>query len=233
MYAAQAKKIAEGGKDIPLKMDINKDDFNKANPVITKIITMTKQKPSPSSTESTATGGPGKGGTAGSTATAVPECWLYTGSSPDLSDINDPNGNPALVDIADDPPTKLKRLASRATHDVPLRDDNSQSLNPAMIMKRENIGLSHLGSCPQNLPSDFKLIMSYPSVTNVKDDKKKGLPHEQWWFIPQPNGDSQLCTVYTLQQVPKDKLQGNLPQGYDQTPGSSTKKSVSIDHICK
>jgi len=239
MYAAQAKKIAEGGKDIPLKMDINKDDFNKAKPVITKVITMTKSDPATtasSSTDSTATGGAGKGA---STATAIPaECWLYTGSSPDTSDVENPDGD-TTGDDDDGPPAKIKRLAGRVTYDESLLNvesehinvnDMSQSRNPAMIMKRGDI--THLGSCPQFLPSDFKQAFGYPSITNVIEDKpNKGL-HELWWFIPQPNGDTKLCTVYTLQQVSGDKLQKNLPPGYDQTPASPAKK-VSIDHICE
>lgn len=239
MYAAQAKKIAEGGKDIPLKMDIYKDDFNKAKPVITKIITMTKSKlatPTISSSSASSSGVDGAG-KPGSTQVVGPNaCWVYTGSTPDTSNVENPDGD-TFGDDDNGPPAKVKRLAGRVTYDDSLDFETEhinardmQSSNPAMILKRGDI--TNLGSCPQKLPDDFKQASGYPSVTNVAKDKGKGLPHELWWFIPLPKPNTQLCTINTLQQVSGDQLQNGLPAGYDQQPASPAKK-VSIDHICE
>lgn len=64
----------------------------------------------------------------------------------------------------------------------------------------------------------------------------KGLPQEQWWFIPLPKGNTGLCTIYTLQQASGDQLQqgggdnNNLPIGYGKIDGG---KQVSVDYICE
>lgn len=237
MFAAQMMKIAEGGGKIPLKMDINKDDFNKAKPVQTlvTIITVTR-KPSAtkkSSISSSMSGSRDPGKPPGSGPTLNPECWLYRGSEPDLTNVetDDNNNGPDLPDSSI--PSKMKRVAGRVLYDTINTklglDASLQSRNPAAIFKRYP-ELAKLGNCPQPLTPPIKTATKYPSVAEAQKKSSGGLPKEQWWYIPQPASTPNLCKVYSLQHVGAP-APGLLPPGYDQQ--SNAAKKVSIDHACK
>lgn len=140
MFAAQAKKIAEGGGDIPLNMNINKDDFNKAKPVITKIITITKSNTVSieSSTASSTSSDLGAGGGKDPQETGLPgaDCWLYTGSTPDTSNVDDSEDPDSDDEVSS---LKIRRLAGRITYDPSLLDSRETptdiSSNPGKKMQ--------------------------------------------------------------------------------------------------
>ncbi|RDL34329.1 uncharacterized protein BP5553_07457 [Venustampulla echinocandica] len=239
MFAAQMQKIAEGGKETPFKVDIKKDDFNKAKPIQTIITTIIITKPGTSTTsptsklQSTAEGGkpPSTG------PTGVAECWLYRGSKPDLSDVetDDNNTGEDLPDTST--PNKVKRVAGRVAYDnsvillrSPVIDDSLQSRNPASILKRGK-PLSKLGNCPQVLSPELRTALRYPSVSDIQKTTAAGLPGDQWWYIPQPAAGLKLCTVYTLQHKGNTGTGtgvGTLPAGYDQQNPAA--KKLSVDH---
>jgi len=222
MFAAQMQKIAEGGQKTPLKIDISKDNFNNARPVgtVVTIITVTRTATSASSSSTGgAGGGGGKGGDTQPTETAIPECWLYRGSEPDLSNI-DTDDN----DDGDDPPTKEKRLAGRVVYN----DLSMTSMNPASILKRKGPPrkLTKLGFCPQDIS-----INTEDTRFNVNQVAGGSIPEDQFWFVPQPASDDiKLCRVYTLQRVNLGSGKASFPPGYTQK-GNGPK--LSVDHACK